>query len=36
VTLEDFERLEELGRDLKQIEADNAELRRQIESLKNT
>jgi hypothetical protein len=35
VTLEDFERLEAIGRELKEIESDNAELRRRIEFLKN-
>ena len=35
VTLQDFERLEVIGRELKEIESDNAELRQRIESLKN-
>jgi len=35
VTLQDFERLEGIGKELKEIEADNAELRRRIETLKN-
>jgi hypothetical protein len=35
VTLQDFERLEELGTELKQIESNNAELRRRIEALKS-
>jgi hypothetical protein len=34
VTLQDFERLEELGREVKGIESNNAELRRRIEALK--
>jgi hypothetical protein len=35
VTLQDFERLEDLGTELKQIESNNTELRRRIEALKN-
>lgn len=35
VTLQDFERLEGVGKELKEIESDNAELRRRIEALKN-
>lgn len=35
VTLQDFERLEGLGMELKQIESNNADLRRRIEALKN-
>jgi hypothetical protein len=35
VTLQDFERLEGLGMELKQIESNNAALRRRLEALKN-
>lgn len=36
VTLQDFERLEGLAKELKEIESNNAEIQRQIESLKNS